>query len=585
MTTIPREFIELVLARTDIVDLIHAQIPLRKKSNNNYFACCPFHKEKSASFSVSQHKQFYYCFGCGAHGNALDFLIEHNHLNFLEAIESLASQANLAIPQEVNSPNKQTALPELYALNEKVAQYYYEKLRNTKRAIEYLKNRGVSGATAKTFSLGYAENHWHALYDHFCTNPTATQQCLQIGLIIKKNADNFYDRFRDRIIFPIHDRRGRIIGFGGRIIDHGEPKYLNSPDTPLFQKGHELYGLYQALKANRTLERVMLVEGYMDVIALFQHNITFAVATLGTATTTQHLTQLMRYTSEIIFSFDGDTAGRNAARRALQIALPLMDDQINIRFLFLPQGEDPDSLIRKEGKEKFMGRIHAAQPLSHFFFDVLALQCDMETMEGRARLAHLALAQINPLPQTLFKKLLLDELSRRARIAPAELSKQIKRVAAPQQAATPALQIKPTATQFSAPMRVALSLIIKHPDLTNLLPADFVLLHVPGRLFLLELVDIIQKKPNIATGTLFEYFRGREEADMLAELIRQEHALPAEKLQSEFLGAIQKLLALDQENVIETLLAKAAHKGLTDAEKIILTNKIHDKKLLINKQS
>jgi DNA primase len=344
---IPRDFIDQLLNRVDIVDFIDSRITLRKKSGNNFFACCPFHNEKNPSFSVSQPKQFYYCFGCGAHGNAIDFLMQYDRLNFPEAIEALAKQVGMEVPKQSISPQqaeKAAAQQSLYELLAQVAKFYQSQLRTHNRAIEYLKQRGVSGEIAKSFAIGVAPQGWDNLLQKIGQH--AKQALLEVGMLIKKEEGGCYDRFRDRIMFPIHDRRGRIIGFGGRIIDQGEPKYLNSPETPLFQKGHELYGLYQALQANRQLERIIVVEGYMDVIALFQHDITYAVATLGTATSSSHIERLLRHTAEIIFCFDGDQAGRSAAWRALQVTLPLMRDGIQVRFLFLPEGEDPDSLVR-----------------------------------------------------------------------------------------------------------------------------------------------------------------------------------------------------------------------------------------------
>ncbi|MBA3661566.1 MAG: DNA primase [Gammaproteobacteria bacterium] len=581
---IPRDFIDSLLARIDLVELINAQIPLRKKSNNNYFACCPFHTEKSASFSVSQPKQFYYCFGCGAHGNAIDFLMQQDRLSFPDAIETLARTAGMTVPHEKGTQERNDALPNLYDMTAKAAHYYYDQMSKSEQAITYLKKRGITGTIAKTFSIGFAASGWQHLYDHLAKDEMQIKHLLQTGLIIKKNEGGYYDRFRERIIFPIHDYRGRVIGFGGRVIDQGEPKYLNSPETPLFQKGHELYGLYQALQANRKLERIILVEGYLDVIALFQYDITCAVATLGTATTAHHLTRLTRYTSEIIFSFDGDRAGQSAALRALHIALPLMDDHIQIKFLFLPSNEDPDSLVRKEGKEKFMARVEQATPLSHFFFDALSTQCDMETMEGRARFATLALQQIKLVPANLFRNLLLEGLSRRSRIPLPDLIHQLG-LPSPSEATLSAPKPTLALAKLPNPMRLVLSMLVKQPDLIQYLPQPFHLADVPGKVFLLELVDIIQKKPNISTGTLFEHWRGKEEAALFMDLASIEQTLPQTGLKPEFEGAVNMLLFFDQENVIKALLAKAANEGLTNAEKIALTNKIQDKKLLINKQT
>jgi DNA primase len=428
MSQIPREFIDLLLAKIDLVDLINTHIPLKKKSGSNYFARCPFHSEKSASFSVSQPKQFFYCFGCGAKGNAIDFLMQHDHLSFPEAIQSLASTTGLELPQSTagKMAKPDESLPALYELAIDVAAEYYEQMKKSQRAIQYLKDRGVTGQIAQQFQIGYSPDGWSHILDMFGKTDSDRKKLLDVGLIIKKDGGGYYDRFRERIMFPIHDYRGRIIGFGGRILDKGEPKYLNSPETPLFQKGHELYGLHQALKINRKLDCALIVEGYMDVIALFQHGITYAMATLGTATSVHHLRRLSRYTSEIIFCFDGDQAGRTAAWRALQIVLPEMNDNLQIRFLFLPDGEDPDSMVRKEGKEAFEKRATKALSLSDFFFQTLAGQCDLSTMEGRARLAAMAINHIKELPAGIFQSILLEELARRARVDIKELKLQFK---------------------------------------------------------------------------------------------------------------------------------------------------------------
>src|SRR5579872_117414 len=377
---IPREFIQLLLSRIELVDLIDGRVPLRKKSANNYFACCPFHTEKSASFSVSQNKQFYYCFGCGAHGNAIDFLMQYDRLEFPEAIEALARQAGLEVPREAGTVSRPVVSDHFYTLLEDAAKFYQQQLKQSPTAIDYLKKRGLSGEMAKEFGLGFAPAGWDHLLQTLAKTDALKQALLDTGMLIKKDDGGYYDRFRERIMFPIRDRRGRIIAFGGRILEKGEPKYLNSPETPLFQKGHELYGLYHAQQRNRQLDRVLIVEGYMDVIGLFQHGITYAVATLGTATTTTHLQRLFRHTSEVIFCFDGDEAGRTAAWRALLVTLPIMHDEISIRFLFLPEGEDPDSLVRKEGKQDFENRIQNAATLSHFFFQSIAAQSNLTSL-------------------------------------------------------------------------------------------------------------------------------------------------------------------------------------------------------------
>lgn len=584
---IPREFIDLLLAKIDLVDLINAQIPLRKKSGSNYFARCPFHNEKSASFSVSQPKQFYYCFGCGAHGNAIDFMMQNDRLSFPEAIEALARQVGMEVPQSSGTlaAKKDDSLPQLFELMNQASQYYYEHMRKSERAINYLKDRGISGKIAQMFNIGYAPTGWNHLLDAHGKTDTDKKKLLDCGLVIKKDDGGYYDRFRDRVMFPIHDHRGRIIGFGGRIIDNGEPKYLNSPETPLFQKGHELYGLFETLKANRKIDRVLIVEGYMDVIALFQQDITYAVATLGTATTSHHLLRLFRYTSEIIFCFDGDQAGRTAAWRALQVIFPLMNDSLQIRFLFLPDGEDPDSLVRKEGKDSFEKRIQQALSLSEFFFQSMSKQSDMSTMEGRARFAASSLNFIKQIPAGIFQGILLDELSKRARVDIQDLKKQVQTTGEVQATAitpTPAPAPEQQKTKLPTPMRLALALLIENPLLAELISEPLPASDIPGIPFLNQLIDTIQKNNTITnTGALLEHFRDQKEEAYIAKLLQWQHMVPEKGVKSEFLGAIRQLTTLNFDAEINRLLAKAAQMSLTDEEKIELTDWIARKKALV----
>ena len=576
--TIPREFIDLLLAKIDLVDLINAQIPLRKKSGNNYFACCPFHNEKSASFSVSQPKQFYYCFGCGAHGNAIDFMMQHDHLNFPEAIEALAKYAGMDVPHTHESIKKNHSVSTLHELMQTITTYYYDHMRQSTRAISYLKKRGISGAIAQQFMIGYAPDSWSHVLDQFGKTDADKKHLLDAGLIIKREeAHQYYDRFRDRIMFPIHDHRGRIIGFGGRIIDEGEPKYLNSPETILFQKGHELYGLYHAIKANRTLNRILIVEGYMDVVALFQHNITYAVATLGTATTEHHLQRLFRYTSEIIFCFDGDAAGKHAAWRAVQVLLPIMQDHLQIRFLFLPDGEDPDSFIRKTNPIQFEELLHHALSLSDFLLQTLNEQSDMTTMEGRARFATNTMNHIKQLPTGIFQDILLEELSKRARVSLNSLKQQLKqsRVAATVSSTPSQPQIK-----LSASLRLALALLIQCPTLINKLPQPLLMNNLPQHTLLIKLIQLIQQKPGITTGGLIEHWRHQPEEALLVELASWNHLIPENGVANGFLGAIRQLSFSEFDNEINTLLSKAAGAGLTNPEKLKLADYISKKKTL-----
>lgn len=559
---IPREFIQLLLSRIEIVDLIDNRIPLRKKSGNNFFACCPFHNEKSASFSVSQNKQFYHCFGCGVHGNAIDFVMQYDHLSFPEAIEHLAKQIGLEIPRSSRPAEKTASLTALYELLSDVSGFYQKSLRDEPLAIEYLKKRGLSGVIAKEFEIGYAPSGWDHVLKHCGKTPQLKQQLFETGMLIKKDDGGFYDRFRERVMFPIHDRRGRIIGFGGRILDKGEPKYLNSPETPIFQKGHELYGLYQALKMNRELTRALIVEGYMDVIALFQMEITYAVATLGTATTSHHLQRLFKHTSEIIFCFDGDNAGRTAAARALHVTLPLVRDGLQVRFLFLPDGEDPDSLVRKEGKTAFEQRIMNALTISNFFFQTIATQTDLTSLDGRARFVKLASEQLDPLPDSVFKKMMLEELSKRARIT--------METTTPKQTNTRSVIQKARPT---SPMKLALMLIVQNPELAKSLTDPIPVLEMQGFDLFIELIRMAQQE-TLTTGTLLEHWRDRPEATIIAKLAQLEHMIPEQGIESEFLGAVNRLKKMSNEQAIERLLVKANQNSLSQEEKQFLQNLI-----------
>lgn len=433
---IPQPFIDDLLERADIVEIIDSRLSLRK-TGRNYSALCPFHKEKTPSFSVNPDKQFYYCFGCGAGGNALGFLMDYERLDFPIAVESLAHHVGLEVPREqAQNPQQFQQRRDIYTLLEKSADFYQQQLRehsSAQKAVNYLKARGLSGAIAKQFGVGYAPPGWDNLHKQLAKTDEDTKLLSEGGMLIEKEQGGCYDRFRDRIIFPIRDSRGRVVAFGGRVFGDEKPKYLNSPETPVFHKNRELYGLYEARQANRHLSKILVVEGYMDVVALAQHGISYATATLGTATSEAHLEKIFRLVDEVIFCFDGDQAGRKAADRALENTLTQMRDGRQVRFLFLPDGEDPDSLVRAQGQKHFQQLIDTALPLSEFLFQSVSSNIDLQTMDGRARLSTLSLPLIHKLPDGVFKSLMLQALADRAGISQQALEQLIAKEQAAQQ--------------------------------------------------------------------------------------------------------------------------------------------------------
>ncbi len=413
---IPQPFIDDLLDRVDIVEVVSPRVELRK-SGKNYSACCPFHDEKTPSFTVSPDKQFYYCFGCGAGGNSIGFIMDYERVGFVEAVESLAKMAGLEVPREASGNEvARRKKDDLYSLMEKTSYYYRQQLRQhaeAKQAIDYLKQRGLSGEIARNFGVGYAPAGWDNLLRALGSEPQTQQQLLQAGMLIENpDKPSIYDRFRHRIMFPIRDIRGRTVAFGGRVLDDSKPKYLNSPETPIFHKGRELYGLYEAIKTLRDIPNLLVVEGYMDVVALAQFGVHNAVATLGTAATQPHLEKIFRYTTEVVFCFDGDQAGRKAATRALETTLPAMLDGRSARFLFLPEGEDPDTLVRKTGAEDFLTRVNQATHLSDFLFQTCSENLDLASLDDKARLSKLAAPLINKLPNGVFREMMFNQLSR-----------------------------------------------------------------------------------------------------------------------------------------------------------------------------
>jgi DNA primase len=464
---IPKSFVQDLLNRIDIVDVIERYVPL-KKAGTNFVACCPFHNEKSPSFTVSQTKQFYHCFGCGAHGTAIGFVMEHAGMGFVDAVEELARSISIEVPREANSPAQQKVAPDLYDLMQAATRYYREQLKQSPRAIEYLKRRGLNGEVAARFGIGYAPDAWQNLEAAVPNYKDAS--LVATGMVIEGDGDKRYDRFRDRIMFPIVNIRGQVIGFGGRILDKGEPKYLNSPETALFEKGHELYGLYQAQKSIRAQQRVIVVEGYMDVVALAQNGVEYAVATLGTATTPYHVQKLLRLSEQVVFCFDGDRAGQKAAWRALENALPQLQDGKRIGFLFLPEEHDPDTYIREFGTEAFEAELENSLPLSGYLLRELIAQVDLQTQEGRSALLQKAQPLLTAITAPTTALLLRKEVAALAGVTQAELEAlwMIKPIAAPQ-------RVAPPKAKRSSPsgLRTLLRCLVMKPALARELPSDW----------------------------------------------------------------------------------------------------------------
>jgi DNA primase len=568
---IPQQFIDDLVARADIVDIIDARVPL-KKAGREFIACCPFHSEKTPSFTVSPAKQFYHCFGCGAHGTVIGFLMDYEHLDFVEAVEELARQAGAEVPREFSGEGRDApAGRQLYGVLEEAARYYQQQLRqhaSAARAVEYLKARGLSGQIAQDFGLGYAPPGWDNLLAAI-GRVDAMRHLLQLaGLAVARSGGGLYDRFRDRVMFPIRDRRGRVIAFGGRVLGDETPKYLNSPESPVFHKGRELYGLFEARKAVRQLDRLLVVEGYMDVVALAQYGMRNVVATLGTATTVEHLERLYRVVPEVVFCFDGDRAGRAAARRALEQALPIMREGRQARFLFLPEGDDPDSLVRREGPEAFALRTADSLPFSEFFFETLLGNVDISHMDGRARLVELARPLLSKLPGGVFRDLMTDRLAQLAEMDPLRLRRF---VGEPAIATTGVAHRKPPEKGQRRPVREAITLLLHKPELARLpvSPRQLARVELKGIPLLVELVEFLQNQPHIGSiGAVMEHFRGREDARYLWRLAQTPLDIPEPGLTEEFEGIIELLKTQGDEGRWRHLQAKLERNGILSGEEL-----------------
>jgi DNA primase len=569
MARIPQQFIEELLGRADIVELIDKRVPL-KKQGREFAACCPFHNEKSPSFYVSPVKQFYHCFGCGAHGTALSFLIEYDHMEFREAVQELASMVGMEVPQEQGESQVQgVSKAPLYEALDKAASFYKEKLKDSQVAIDYLKNRGLTGEIARDFGLGFAPAGWDNLLKAVGDSDERRRHLLETGMLIEKAGEHpFHDRFRERIMFPIRDRAGRIIGFGGRVIVKEEPKYLNSPETPLFHKGRELYGLYEACQALRNIPRLLVVEGYMDVVALAQYGVRYAVATLGTSTTEEHLKKLFRVTPEVVFCFDGDRAGRAAAWRALENALPEAQDGRTLRFLFLPDGEDPDTLVRKEGQAAFEERIlRESLPLSDYLLGQLTSQTDMKSQEGQARLANLAAPHFNRLPAGAFRELLRKRLAELTKLGAGELS-----MLNPARAATGTPAPKARVDLLLGPADTVLAYLLLEPALALVAPDPEGLGDMKGLELFKEVLEFVRNDPQVKVATILEHWREKPEIwTKLNKLAQAELAIPEGGLEKQFLAHLVQFRSSGPQARLDWLIAEAKKRELNAAEKAEMT--------------
>ena len=583
MGRIPQHFIDELIARADIVEIIGARVQL-KKAGREYKACCPFHDEKTPSFWVSPDKQFYHCFGCGKHGTVLGFLMDHDHMAFPEAVEELATRLGVEVPHEGGSDaGPRRAEDSLYDLTKEVARFYVECLTRDARARDYVARRGLTAETLERFQIGYAPNSWNELLRRFGAAESGRKALSDAGLIVERErgqvqgGERHYDRFRDRLMFPIRDARGRTIAFGGRIIDAGEPKYLNSPETLLFHKGRELYALYETRRARTNLTRLLIVEGYMDAVRLHQAGIDYAVATLGTATTAEHLRRLFRLVPAIVFAFDGDRAGRQAAWRALQQALPEAREGREIRFLFLPDGQDPDSLVGQEGRESFEARLAGALPLSEYLVRELAQQSDLTNADGRARFAEAARPLFLKVPEGVFRELLLERLAEVVGLNPrrlGELWTPAAAATAPQAPPTPLRRPSARATLGAGRgslVRQAIVRLLHHPQIALEVEAaeraGLEASEEPGVALLRELLDELRAHPAQIPAQVVQRWSGREGAEALQKLLEREEVITnAPAAAGELKGALAKLAELAAGRRLAALEAKSRDSALSEDE-------------------
>jgi len=562
---IPRQFIDDLLVRVDLVDLIDSHVPL-KKVGSNFVALCPFHTEKTPSFSVNRNRQMYHCFGCGASGNAISFLMDYSHLGFVEAVEDLAAFVGVDVPKELvgDFTVSEKKFSRLYAVLEAVAAFYTEQLKSGEgsKAIAYLKRRGVGGEVARDFGLGYAPQDWGAVMGRFERNAL-----VDAGMLVVRDDGKVYDRFRGRLMFPIRDKRKRVIGFGGRVLDDSLPKYLNSPETAIFSKGKELYGLCELLQKHSRPARILVVEGYMDVIALAQHGVENSVATLGTATSKNQIDLLFRYTSELVFCFDGDDAGRKAAWKAVEVALNCLRDGRQVKIMLLPQGQDPDSLIRQEGEAVFRSRIDGAPLLSDYFFEFLSEDLILSSIEGRSQLMALAKPRLEKIPSGVFKEMMLARLAEQT---------GVRVVDVPQNPSTLNSLIganRKGGSQRSNLVRKVLALLIQNPELEHVFVRrgfDLGGLKFAGQELLQDVLQKIALEKPKNSAILLESYRGSSHEKAVKALAALELNVLDDGKAAEFSDGLTQLLRQSRQEKLSELLAKEGREGLSAEEKQML---------------
>lgn len=568
---IPRDFIMDLIARTNILDVVGKRVKMKKKGNN-YFGCCPFHNEKTASFSISESKQIYYCFGCGASGSVINFLMEYEHLSYPEAIEELANMQGTPVPyvdnENSNSPKQiesHNLRRDLYTLMSKITHFYRQQLTTSSDAKQYLANRGLNAEVIERYQIGFSPNDWRLTSNSVVTNRTELDLYDKAGMLVTNSNNRQYDRFRGRIMFPIRDRQGNIIAFGGRTIYDDSAKYLNSPETPIFHKGKQLYGLYEAQEFNRNPEKLIVVEGYMDVVSLAQYGINYAVAALGTATSDEHIKLLFRATESVIFCYDGDNAGRTAAWRALNVLLPSLIDGKKITFVFLPPDEDPDSFVRKTGKAGFEDHINNAPNLSQFLFNELLKQVDLTTAEGKAKLSALALPLLEKVQAKAFRLNLLQELGNYLGLLNVSQIEQLL----VKQPNLNRVEIPNNSKMKLTTMRLLIGLLLQYPNLSALISDINILKQVKlaGIDIFIDLLELCKKYPNITTAQILTENREKPFSKQLNRLATWEHKYELNEIEAIFSHTVKELYDTILAQRQDELIAKERISGLTIVEK------------------